>query len=861
VISYAAPDGPGPVHPHEACSMRQLLVPRRFRLGLPVLGALGLVLAAPHLAAQEAPAPAPPAEAPKEPEPRSISMPDVASQAQSLEAGLASLEKQLSAAGVLDELKQALPSREKAIQDKQAELDEALAAASSLDAMESVELQWRALAKELTTLDSRVDARVAELSKTMAELEELASVWSLTESAARQQKAPPELRKQISNAKDLVASSRRSFQTHSNEALELESRLGALQAQVDANRQRIVEYRGQVLGQILARDSLPLWRAEFRKTLPAADGAIRQAYVQPAAEIFGYVNRHPDPLVLQVMLTLLLLWGTRRVHTRVDRLAAEETRGPGPDEGAARSLLSHPLAASLVLGLASGLFLHPGAPRSFLRLLALLLLPPLIVIVRSIMPSSLRALLYGLAALYLSERIRELLGAFELVSRLLFLLEMGATAIGIAWLQRSKRLSEIPRELAASLWIRPLAAWMRLALAAVSIAFLGGVFGYMQLADLVGRSVLAASYLALVLLTAVWISDELIHLSVRSRLLRRLRTVRSDPEGLERPLRLLLRIGAVGAWLYFVLGFLAVRDPVFAAVSGVLSAPIGYGALSISLGGVLAFALTLWISWLLARIIDTTLNQEVYPRISLPRGVPFALSSLTRYTILVLGFLAAVAALGFDLDRLTLVASAFGVGIGFGLQNVVNNFVSGLILLFERPVQVGDRVEMTGVSGDIKRIGIRASVVRTFDGADVIVPNGSFISDVVTNWTLADRLRRITLPVGVAYGTDPERVIELLLEVARRHDLVLADPEPRAFFLAFGESSLDFEVRVWTSEYDSRLQIQSDLAVAVNRALAENGIEIPFPQRDLHVRSVNPGSGLALSGRSRPEPDPGGDPV
>jgi small-conductance mechanosensitive channel len=817
------------------------------------------VLAAPRLSAQEAPEPAPAAEAPKPPEPQPIAIADVANQAQSLEARLTSLEKQLSAAGVQDELKQALPSREKAIQDEQAELDEALAAARSLDAMESLERDWRALAKELTALDSRIDGRVAELSKTLVELEEHASVWSLTESAAREQKAPPELRKQISRTKELVAGSQRSFQKRTNEALELESRLGTLQGRVDANLQRIVEARGEILGEILARDSAPLWRAEFGAALPGLNDTLRAAFVEPTAEIVQYVDRHPGPLVLQVMLTLLLVWGTRRARGRIDELAAEEVPVPGQEQHAARDLLSHPLASSLVLGLASSLFLHTDAPRSFMRLVALLLLPPLVVVVRSIVPLTLRALLYGLTALYFADRLRELLSTFELVHRLLFLLEMGAAAIGIVWLQRSTRLSEIPREMAASLWVRPLALWMRISLLAVSVAFVGGVLGYMRLSDLIGRAVLGASYLALVLLTAVWITDELIHLSVRSGLLRRVRMVRSNPEAAERPLRGLLRIVTAGTWLYFVMGFMAIRDPVLAALGGILSAPIGYGALSISLGGLLAFALTLWVSWLLARFIDTALNQEVFPRISLPRGVPFALTSLTRYTILVLGFVAAVAALGFNLDRLTLVASAFGVGIGFGLQNVVNNFVSGLILLFERPVQVGDRVEVVGLTGDIKRIGIRASVVRTFDGADVIVPNGTFISDVVTNWTLADRLRRITLPVGVAYGTDPERVIELLLEVAAAHEFVLPDPEPRAYFLAFGESSLDFEIRVWTSHYDSRLQIHSDLAVAVNRALADNGIEIPFPQRDLHVRSVSPSSAQALAGRPRPEPDPSGE--
>ena len=232
------------------------------------------------------------------------------------------------------------------------------------------------------------------------------------------------------------------------------------------------------------------------------------------------------------------------------------------------------------------------------------------------------------------------------------------------------------------------------------------------------------------------------------------------------------------------------------------------------------------------------LQEDVYPPVRLARGIPYAISTPVRYALVSLGFLAAVSATGLSLDRFAILMGALGVGIGFGLQNVVNNFVSGLILLFERPVQVGDVVQLTDLHGRIERIGIRASIVRTWDGAEVVVPNGRLISDSLTNWTLSDRRRRLELEVGVAYGTDPERVIELITEVARSHPDVLADPVAVVLFLGFGDSSLDFSLRAWTSQYDEGLRIRSELAVAVNRVLADAGIEIPFPQRDLHLRSV-----------------------
>jgi potassium efflux system protein len=200
-----------------------------------------------------------------------------------------------------------------------------------------------------------------------------------------------------------------------------------------------------------------------------------------------------------------------------------------------------------------------------------------------------------------------------------------------------------------------------------------------------------------------------------------------------------------------------------------------------------------------------------------------------------------------------------GVGIGFGLQNVVNNFVSGLILLFERPIDVGDTIEFSDTSGTMKHIGIRASVIRTFDGAEVIVPNGMLISESVTNWTLSDRRRRIDLAVGVEYGTPAQRVIDLLVGVAKANPKVISDPEPHAFFEDFGDSSLDFRLRAWIDPADSATtihSIRSEIAVAVQQALDDAGIGVPFPQRDLHLISVPPSAASDL-GTTKPQSDPG----
>jgi len=229
------------------------------------------------------------------------------------------------------------------------------------------------------------------------------------------------------------------------------------------------------------------------------------------------------------------------------------------------------------------------------------------------------------------------------------------------------------------------------------------------------------------------------------------------------------------------------------------------------------------------------LEEDVLPRTNLERGIPHAISNTAAYAVSSIGFVLALGAAGIDLSRVTVLAGAFGVGIGFGLQNIVNNFISGLILLYERPIQIGDTVEVGTLTGEVKRIGIRSSTLRTFQGAEVIVPNASLIAEKVVNWTLSDRQRRIELPLGVAYGTDPQRVLEILLGVANASPEILKDPPPLALFRGFGDSALNFELRVWTG-LAAYLEVHSRIAIAVNTALREAAIEIPFPQRDLHIK-------------------------
>jgi small-conductance mechanosensitive channel len=231
------------------------------------------------------------------------------------------------------------------------------------------------------------------------------------------------------------------------------------------------------------------------------------------------------------------------------------------------------------------------------------------------------------------------------------------------------------------------------------------------------------------------------------------------------------------------------------------------------------------------------LDEDILPRLSLPRGVPGTISTLTKYFIIIIGFLIASSSIGLDLNRFTILIGALGVGIGFGLQDLVNNFISGLILIFERPIQVGDVVHFNDIEGRVTNIGIRSSRIKTWQGSEIIVPNGHLVSNDVINWTFSDKMRRIEIKVGVEYGCDVDQIKELLLGCAKADERIISNPEPMVIFRDFGESSLDFELRCWTNNFDLWFTISSELRFAINKTFEENNITIPFPQRDIYIKT------------------------
>jgi small-conductance mechanosensitive channel len=811
------------------------LASRRMRRGWRLAWlASALVVSAPPLARAEAPvADAPPVARPEPKPPETIAIPEIATRAEQNANLRRTIEAELAKDTLVDTIASQIAALVEDDRDLTAETTDRLELGPRRLVVDALNEAWRRNYSKISAQSATLTKSANVLEADIQELAKQRELWQRTAEAARAAKAPDTVIERAQETVAAIAATQKTVERRRDTVLELQDRVVRELSVAENALDRIARYRKEVIGQLWTPDSRPIWRAVRNEA--AAEAALSElADDLGSAEkrLGGYVRQHPSPFVAQLALFAALAWLFRRARARTLQSVEDQ-----PDLAHAATVFQVPYSAALVLTLVATGWLHPEAPFAIGQLAALLGLFPVLRIVRPMVDPALLRGVQAFGAFYAVDRVRDLTSTAPLVEQILFLLEMLAGIALMAWLLRPRRLAGVELSEEQRAGLRPLGIASRVLFASFVFALVSGATGYMQLARLVGGGALTSIYIALALFASLRAADGLLTFALRAWPLRQLRLVGSHRDVLHRQLNRLLQISAVLAWAAVSLNALGLLEVTLDAGRAALQASLSFGPLSVSLGHIVAFGATVLAAFLLSRVLRFVLEEDVYPRVSLGRGVPFAISSLLHYVILLGGFFLAISALGIDLTRVTILAGAFGVGIGFGLQNVVNNFVSGLIMLFERPMKLGDTVQIADVSGTVERIGMRSSTLRTYEGADVVVPNASLISERLTNWTLSNTRRRFDIRVGVAYGTDPQKMLELLLSAARGHREVLAFPAPVALFMGFGDSSLDFELRAWTDAFDQWTLVRSQLALEVHRMLRDAGIEVPFPQRVLHVKS------------------------
>ncbi len=478
-------------------------------------------------------------------------------------------------------------------------------------------------------------------------------------------------------------------------------------------------------------------------------------------------------------------------------------------------------------------FIFPNLPHTFSALNLTILMIPMLIIVIRLFGSLARSWMVALVVIYILTFIYELVYYPDIYLRIVLLAFSTSGIVLFIWMIIKRPLAD---RFQNSFMYRSYRVILSIFSVLLLIAIAGNLFGALRLAEFFTLIPIQVAFLAIGFQVATRVADTIVFLMLVSNRFQRLNVIRDEYLIIYKKTVWLLNLLL---WVFFavtVLDIFRIKEQIFAWGRNVLTNGWKIGAVDITPGSILIFVFVIWLSIMLTRILRYILEKDVFERISLARGIPSTIILLMKIVLITGGFFLASAAAGMKLTNLSIVLGAFSVGIGFGLQNIFNNMVSGLILAFERPIKVGDTVQVGDLLGDVKSIGLRSSTVRSLDGAEVIVPNGNLISDIMINWTLSDAFRRMDIQVGVAYGTDPEKVIAIMEEVAKAHKMIRKIPPPEAYFTGFGDSSLDFRLHAW-SLMENRLQAESDMNVGINKKLNEAGIEIPFPQRDLHIRS------------------------
>jgi len=690
---------------------------------------------------------------------------------------------------------------------------------------------WENAKTQTTAWQSSLQSRSKELETFGQTLKEQEHLWALTEKASLERGDPQALRARIREILESIADLDKDLKIRQEAVLTLMDQISQDSMRSTKALAKLSEAQSQTRKKILAVDSPPIWKAfERTEEKTPLSRQMNQTIASRKSLFDKFIQTNWPRIIFHLALFIIIALALRNFRRRGDSWIEQNAL-----ECRYKYIFRYPFSSSLLLSLLFTSFIYPYPPEFIRELNLLLFLIPLIRLLPKIIHKEMRAPLFGLAGLYVLQRMDELIIDFLWAHRLMLLLISLLGFVGLFWILRSKRSVA---QLRSGQWGPALIFLSRIALILLAVSILGNIFGNVSLADLLTNAILNIAYVGVALFAAVLILESVIVLSFQSRFLSKLRIIQKHPQLIRKRVGSWLHLLALFLWILFSLSSLEIFDPLKEATLNILSRSWQVGNFSFTLGDVLIFAVTIWLSIKISRLIRFILEEDVLPRIPLPRGVPTSISMLTNYVILAIGFLIALTAAGMEWSKFALLAGAFGVGIGFGLQNVVNNFISGLILIFERPIKVGDTIEVGALKGTVKRIGIRSSTIRTFEGAEVIVPNGTIIQSEVTNWTLSDQLRRIDVNVGVAYGTDPNEVLLILQKVAKDHPVVLDNPAPMVLFLGFGESSLDFSLRIWTSDFANWISFSSEITLQVHNALKKARIEIPFPQRDLHLRSV-----------------------
>ncbi len=720
---------------------------------------------------------------------------------------------------------------------------------ASVEALVDLRTDVRAEVARLQSLADGLASRASRRDRELDKLDEYRGKWQSIIEVARDREAPAQVMSLATEALPEIDQAEARLKADRDAALSSLSEIARMQMNAAAFEARL-RSRTQVLeAEAQKAAGAPVWDSSFWSH-SLVTGAARTELERAGLALATYLREQGPRIFLWLAGIFLVTYWLLRVTGRHVEAYLEK------DEIGLKSaaVFRRPMSAAWLAGLLGIYWLAPPGPMIFSRVVWALLPLPAATLAVSVFGKPIRLSLYTLALALVLLQLQPLLDGMPVLDRAVTVFQFLSLALAFATdLRRGNWARAFPGVAPARLRLLVRSAYVSLI-----VILLLDLAGWVGLARTLKELVLGGLGLGMIFLAASYVLTGLVVATLSVKPFSAMAMVKNRRwaivGGLKRAIRLLL--GA--AWAVTTLQVSGLLDSVIQWAESVLSIELGLGAVTVSVSALASGAAVILLTVLVTRLVRFVFDSRSLDGTQMAAGLSFAISKILRYSIAVAGFVFALAVMGFDITRVTILAGALGVGIGFGLQNIVNNFVSGLILLFERPIKINDITKVDDFMGTVREVGIRSTLVETFDGAEVIVPNADFVSKTVLNWTRSNRRRRAEIDVGVAYGTDSRQVLELLERVAAAEEGVMEDPKPFAIFTGFGDSALNFRLYVWFEDLSNVLVAASAVRQRILEAFAEAGITIPFPQRDVRIIStaepaMDPGT---PPGPRDPEPSP-----
>lgn len=766
--------------------------------------------------------------------PKAISIVDIIQQIESISKKIKDINKKIEPSPSIAKIDSLFPNYKKELNLKIANSESFMEANPNRQKINNLLNKWYSSKDYLKTLENNINDVIDRNSSILLKVSFDRSTWKLTLDSSVENNMPIEVKKRVESIVSELSEIENKIENTNNEYLILESKINTQLAEVNNLIQSLQEMKNSSVYNLFYLRHKPLWKTSFKSSNTQNKVTEEESIPNDLKGTLEFAKtfEHRIYLYFIIIFTLLLIF----LYLKKGFNSTEINYTNNNLKNAKNIIHDKFILTSIFTSLIIAKIYFANAPLLFEDILTLSILITALPITHAYIYKKFQNIIYIVILFNVLETIKTYIWFESYQYRLYLLLEAFIVIISLyyftkPYLQTRKlNLSKF-----SSLLIKLTPIVYFLALASV----VSNILGYTNLTDVTLKICTQGSVLSLVFYAIMLVIKSVAfalmhkHYSNKSNydVVKRIR--------IEKKIIKIIRVFVLIIWLLFFLQIIDQLETILTFFDEVLTEPHTIGTITFTLGAILSFITILIVSFLITGFISFIIDDgdSALKTFNLPKGIPAAISLVIRYLIIGFGIVFALSSLGIDLSKFNLMAGALGLGIGFGLQNVISNFVSGLILVFERPILTGDTVEVNNLMGTVKKIGVRSSKVSTFDGADVVVPNSNLISNDLINWTLSDNIKRVEILIGTSYDADPNKVLEILTECATNYAEALKEPAPIALFSDFGDSSLNFRLRFWV-HFEIGLQAKSDVSIAIYNAFKEHGIEIPFPQQDIHVKDT-----------------------